>query len=541
MIYCENEIDLEDIKVIHETNSYDPDFKIAWAVFSTKGVEITEQGGLEFDNALLAEVKQRKNRLNDFCKQFNCPLILTMRKDKFENEMIKRNRAMIYILDHFDKNWSKSPYSNSSFYSDTNIQWGYKPEGSLRISDHWNFESDDGRIHAQTDNPDFKEGWAVAIYHQGSYTVINKFEKEEEKIKLDKYEQDLQDLITKEIDEAGGPNEWGLNNYKEVVQKEIAAAGNAREYAQSGTFPFTYQEIDQFMKKHELPADTDKYFNDLAKALENYQEPKKAEELAQEVTDGDGKLLTKDTYREMKEQQNQAFSSEADLKDYFKKVGQIPNTDKQRFNSKQLGLIVAEGLEHEQPVLASTLEEHYISYKGAKAIGALPVTEKKGENFETHIEPVFRLQDLGRAAVAKLNQGTVRDYTRFSHDEKKEIMQNYYRQEGKHKTFKATGDPEKDFQIAKNRVADYLAKRQLGVWGKESTPSFTGLNLEKVTSLTKAGISNFMSDTVKASKIITNDAKKQLLSNEKQRAKARAQQYNQSQTMKPNKAQSMER
>lgn len=76
MIYCENEIDLEDIKVIHETNSYDPDFKIAWAVFSTKGVEITEQGGLGFDNALLAEVKQRKNRLNDFCKQFNCPLII---------------------------------------------------------------------------------------------------------------------------------------------------------------------------------------------------------------------------------------------------------------------------------------------------------------------------------------------------------------------------------------------------------------------------------------------------------------------------------
>ena len=137
-----------------------------------------------------------------------------MREDKFENEMIKRNRAMIYILDHFDKNWSKSPYSDSSFYSDTNIQWGYKPEGSLRISDHWNFESDDGRVHAQTDNPDFKEGWAVAIYHQGSNTVINKFEKEEEKIKLDKYEQDLQDLITKEIDEAGGPSIIIKKSYK---------------------------------------------------------------------------------------------------------------------------------------------------------------------------------------------------------------------------------------------------------------------------------------------------------------------------------------
>ena len=34
---------------------------MAWAVFSPKGVEITEQGGLEFDNALLDEVKQRND------------------------------------------------------------------------------------------------------------------------------------------------------------------------------------------------------------------------------------------------------------------------------------------------------------------------------------------------------------------------------------------------------------------------------------------------------------------------------------------------
>jgi hypothetical protein len=39
------------------------------------------------------------------------------------------------------KEWSvikKSPYSDS-FYSSTDISWNHKPEGSYRVSDHWNF------------------------------------------------------------------------------------------------------------------------------------------------------------------------------------------------------------------------------------------------------------------------------------------------------------------------------------------------------------------------------------------------------------------
>ena len=38
------------------------------------------------------------------------------------------------------KHINKSPYS-SSYYNVQGITWDYKPEGSLRISDHWNFTS----------------------------------------------------------------------------------------------------------------------------------------------------------------------------------------------------------------------------------------------------------------------------------------------------------------------------------------------------------------------------------------------------------------
>lgn len=48
-------------------------------------------------------------------------------------------------------NWDiiyKSPYSNS-FYSSTDIFWGSKPDGSYRVSDHWNF-STRGKKHCLT-------------------------------------------------------------------------------------------------------------------------------------------------------------------------------------------------------------------------------------------------------------------------------------------------------------------------------------------------------------------------------------------------------
>lgn len=79
-----------------------------------------------------------------------------------------------YLAEHADENWSKSPYNNRSFYSSKNIGWGYKPLGSYRVSDHWNFG--ENSEHCKTDNPGFKYGWAVGIMTEsGKYDIIKKF------------------------------------------------------------------------------------------------------------------------------------------------------------------------------------------------------------------------------------------------------------------------------------------------------------------------------------------------------------------------------
>ena len=78
--------------------------------------------------------------------------------------------AYKYIVDNIDENWSKSPYSQS-YYNSQNIGWGYKPEGSLRVSDHWNF-GQDGE-HCQTAEP--VDGWAVCKFENGKYHLIKKF------------------------------------------------------------------------------------------------------------------------------------------------------------------------------------------------------------------------------------------------------------------------------------------------------------------------------------------------------------------------------
>ena len=78
--------------------------------------------------------------------------------------------ALKYVAENKTDEWSKSPYS-LSFYSSKNIGWGYKPEGSLRVSDHWNFGVDGE--HCPTAEP--VEGWAVCRFENGVYHLIKKF------------------------------------------------------------------------------------------------------------------------------------------------------------------------------------------------------------------------------------------------------------------------------------------------------------------------------------------------------------------------------
>ena len=62
---------------------------------------------------------------------------------------------------------AKSPYSDS-FYNSNDISWDGKPDGSLRISNHWNFRSsmDDGKTHCKTNVPvENEKTWALGRWN----------------------------------------------------------------------------------------------------------------------------------------------------------------------------------------------------------------------------------------------------------------------------------------------------------------------------------------------------------------------------------------
>lgn len=75
------------------------------------------------------------------------------------------------VAEMANEEWSVSPYGDS-WYSSKEISWEYKPEGSLRIADHWNFVTKDGKKHCQTTDGDLKEGWAIGRFVGGKYEII---------------------------------------------------------------------------------------------------------------------------------------------------------------------------------------------------------------------------------------------------------------------------------------------------------------------------------------------------------------------------------
>jgi hypothetical protein len=115
---------------------------------------------------------------NKRCK--SCVVILT--EEEIETKLAEEKIAMfrcvpIEVKEEIEK-WdtvSKSPYSES-FYNSKEISWGSKPEGSLRISDHWNFESN-GSVHCKINTSDEYIGgiWILARYENGTYIEIKRF------------------------------------------------------------------------------------------------------------------------------------------------------------------------------------------------------------------------------------------------------------------------------------------------------------------------------------------------------------------------------
>lgn len=95
-------------------------------------------------------------------------------KSYFYEENLSELRAWIYIMQNWTEDWSKSPYSQS-YYSSSNIDWNYKPEGSLRVSDHWNFTDMYGVTHCKTTDGKLCQGWAVGRYTDGKYEILEVF------------------------------------------------------------------------------------------------------------------------------------------------------------------------------------------------------------------------------------------------------------------------------------------------------------------------------------------------------------------------------
>ena len=89
-------------------------------------------------------------------------------------DYLRQTQFPIELIQEISK-WGlihKSPYG-LSFYNAT-VDWGSKPHGSLRISDHWNFKSK-GIFHCETTThvPD-KTHWAIGQYDETikKYVII---------------------------------------------------------------------------------------------------------------------------------------------------------------------------------------------------------------------------------------------------------------------------------------------------------------------------------------------------------------------------------
>lgn len=93
--------------------------------------------------------------------------------------MKNANKEDIFALCEFiNQNFKevhKSPYSKS-FYN-KEVDWGYKPEGVIRISDHWNFLSHN-EIHCATHQEINNESLSIGIFEGDKFNILESYNKE---------------------------------------------------------------------------------------------------------------------------------------------------------------------------------------------------------------------------------------------------------------------------------------------------------------------------------------------------------------------------
>ena len=111
------------------------------------------------------------------------------------------------------KTVSASPYNSSSYYNTDGISWGSKPEGSLRISDHWNFESK-GKNHCKLKGIKGyqQDRWIMGKYKNGQYEIIKEFKSDYDSNKVANNQETLYNNSNKES---------GINGYNSNEQGRI--------------------------------------------------------------------------------------------------------------------------------------------------------------------------------------------------------------------------------------------------------------------------------------------------------------------------------
>lgn len=92
--------------------------------------------------------------------------------DLYERHPVKYLKIVKCLLENF-KQIHQSPYSDS-FYDSDDISWGHKPEGSLRLSDHWNFWSrgEQHCIIAESDGKYISGRWLLCRFENGAYHIV---------------------------------------------------------------------------------------------------------------------------------------------------------------------------------------------------------------------------------------------------------------------------------------------------------------------------------------------------------------------------------
>lgn len=127
--------------------------------------------GFKLDQSLLNSIQARFNQIQKYLHHFDLNAVEFMQNQNHTNDAT--NQATLYIIDHFNESWSKSPYSES-YYDVTDVDFGFKPENSIRVSNHWNFYTGT-QIHCATDDVNFTDGWAIGKYENGIYHILKKF------------------------------------------------------------------------------------------------------------------------------------------------------------------------------------------------------------------------------------------------------------------------------------------------------------------------------------------------------------------------------